>query len=216
MRFVEDNKERLTRILGKPFARSVKDRPLDGAHEHVFEHRVVGDQQVRRRGLDFVPGEQFGVIRQGHGPEKIARLLILPPGPLRAEPGRNIGLGGPLAMLLQGIKQALRFPPLFRFFTLSPPLYVHIETIEGFEFHGIFLGCANTGIRRSACVSGKTRRTPGPLLEQFYEARIAEQRPEPSQLIIHQRIHGIENESPHCGSLPERARVHLRFAGKLA
>ena len=40
--FVKDDQKFLARILLQLVTRPVEDRSLDGAHEHVFEHRIIG------------------------------------------------------------------------------------------------------------------------------------------------------------------------------
>jgi hypothetical protein len=48
MSFIDDQEKAFVGELGEPLARCVKDRTLEGPHEHVLEHRVVRDDHVRR------------------------------------------------------------------------------------------------------------------------------------------------------------------------
>jgi hypothetical protein len=73
VRLVEDEEERLVAVLREPLARLVEDRPLDRPHQHVLEHRVVGDEDVRRRAVvptvhvvavELVAGDELTVLRQ--------------------------------------------------------------------------------------------------------------------------------------------------------
>ena len=46
MRLVDDEKEPFLGVLGEPLPSAIKDWSFQRPHEHVLEHRVVGDEQV--------------------------------------------------------------------------------------------------------------------------------------------------------------------------
>jgi len=65
---VEDDGEFLVRVRGEPGGRLIEDGPFDRTHQHIFEHRIVGDQQIRRGILRLVARDQFRILGQGDCP----------------------------------------------------------------------------------------------------------------------------------------------------
>jgi hypothetical protein len=61
--FVENENHLVAAIGMKPLPRLAEYLPLNGAHQHVFEHGIVGDEQVRAPQLRLVPGHHFTVAR---------------------------------------------------------------------------------------------------------------------------------------------------------
>src|SRR5690348_2032910 len=101
MCLVKNNQERLFGILLKPLFRAVENGSLNRPHEHVFEHRIVRHEKIRRRSLHFMPRNQLNVIRQHDSATESLSPSILPFASLVAEPSNQIGLGRPLASLLE-------------------------------------------------------------------------------------------------------------------
>ena len=155
-----------------------------------------------------MPRQQFGVVGQGDGPYELACLAVLPAAAFHAKPGFQIGLGWPFAFFFKGLQQLPGFRLFVRVVASRAPQYVDVETVKGLQAVGILLGCANARVRRAARVAGKARRTARPLLEHFDKARIAQQGSQPSQLVVHQRIHGIHNQ---CAHGRESAEGKIRF-----
>ena len=69
VRFVE-NEHQAVAVLSEPLPRLVENRPLERPHQHVFEHRVVGDEDVgrmawpRSRAVDhLVASQKFAIFR---------------------------------------------------------------------------------------------------------------------------------------------------------
>jgi hypothetical protein len=67
VRLVEDQQE-LVPVLPKPVGRLLKNRPLERPHEHVLQHGVIGNEDVRgdagprsRPAHHLLPGQQFPV-----------------------------------------------------------------------------------------------------------------------------------------------------------
>ena len=73
---VDDEEEALVRVLLQPLARAIEDGPLERAHQHVLEHRVVRDEDVGRRLVDLVPREEFRVVRERHAALEVAVLVV--------------------------------------------------------------------------------------------------------------------------------------------
>src|SRR6185437_12205741 len=78
VRFIEDKKKGLGWVVLQPLSRCIEDGPLQGAHQHVFQHRIVRDENIRRLRLHLMARKQFGVLWQCDGTTKLVRLGILP------------------------------------------------------------------------------------------------------------------------------------------
>ncbi|MCY1349865.1 hypothetical protein D9M68_650820 [compost metagenome] len=61
MRLVDNEDEFIPGISFEPIPSLLEDAALDGAHEHVFKHGVVGDEQFRATLLHLVPGHELTV-----------------------------------------------------------------------------------------------------------------------------------------------------------
>jgi len=48
VQLIDDQMEDVPWILSEPLHRSFKDRSLGATHQHDVQHRVVGDEDVRR------------------------------------------------------------------------------------------------------------------------------------------------------------------------
>ena len=75
MCFVEHEQQPLFRIGLEERPRPLEYRALDRPQQHIFEHGVVGDQQVGRLILHLMTQQQFGIFGTLDGALK---LLIRP------------------------------------------------------------------------------------------------------------------------------------------
>ena len=78
------------------------------------------------------------------------------------------------------------------------------------------LGGPHASVGSAAGVAREARRPARPALEKRDETRIAEQSAQAPQLVVHQRIHGIQDKRPHCGPLTEGGGASARLAGQFA
>ena len=217
MRFVQDDRGiSPAGFARKPVAGLIEDRPLDGTHQHVFEHRVVGDEQIGRRLLDLVPGDEFHVVGERDGAPEFSGLPVLPVAALGAKPGNEAGLCRPFAARLELAEQFACLVMLLGGGIGRLALDLHIEIVEGAQLARIFVACADARIRRAAGVARKTRRSLRPLLEEAHRAGIAEERTQAAQLVVHQCVHRIEDQRAHGRLLAKGRRIALGFARKLA
>ena len=85
VRLVDDEEELLLRVGLQPGPCHVEDRPFQRAHEHVLEHRVVRDEDVRRRGQHLVAGQELGIVGAGDGADELAGPVL----PVRSSSART-------------------------------------------------------------------------------------------------------------------------------
>ena len=62
MKLIHNEIEQPVLSVGEPLPGLIKDRRLDDPHQHDVEHRVVGDQNIRRRILHVPPGPHVRAI----------------------------------------------------------------------------------------------------------------------------------------------------------
>ena len=93
---VDNQEELLLGIVGQPLTGMVENRSLQRPHQHVLQHRVVGDEHIGRCCQDFVPREQLWVFGAGHRPNELAGPSVPPTASRRSEPSLEIWFGGPL------------------------------------------------------------------------------------------------------------------------
>ena len=105
VRLVDDEEKTFVGVLVQPFPCAIEDGPLERTHQHVLEHRVVGDDHVGRRRVDLVPGDKLRVSWQCNAALEVS-ILVSPPLSIPAVPRGEIGLRRPLATLLQLVHQA--------------------------------------------------------------------------------------------------------------
>src|SRR5579863_8539520 len=76
---------------------------------------------------------------------------------------------------------------------------------------GVLFGIPNSGIECSARVASKANWTPCPGLKLLAQPAISEQQSQAAELIIHERIHWIQDHGPHSGVIGECARSVRSF-----
>ena len=105
MGLVQNKEEALVRVGCVVLRCTAKDIALNGAQQHVFEHRVVRHQEIGHSVLHLVAKEQFGILRALDGAYPPVSVLPLaravPVGQAVLPLGRTGGLCGPFAQLLQ-------------------------------------------------------------------------------------------------------------------
>ncbi|WP_052890227.1 hypothetical protein [Thermogemmatispora carboxidivorans] len=62
MRLIEHNQQAVSRIVLQPLGGLGKDAALDGAHQHVFQHGIVSNQDVGAAALDLVTAVEFAIV----------------------------------------------------------------------------------------------------------------------------------------------------------
>lgn len=196
---VEDQEKRFVGMRFEKGPRVGEDVALDRAQQHIFEHRIVGDEEVGARRLDFVPGEQFGILEPLDRPQRIAIGIL----PMRAwlavpvaqpieGPEKTLGLARPAALFPQCCQQRLVLGVAAARTVLD--LEIILERLEPLL---VAVPVANPGVERAPGVASELRRTLGRSGEPFADRGRSKQGPQPAQLVIHQRVHRVEQQRPH-------------------
>src|SRR5699024_9678838 len=70
-------------------------------------------------------------------------------------------------------------------------------------------------IESATRISSKPCRPAGPARKALDDPRVAEEQPQPSKLIVDERIHRVQDHRAHCWRCAEPLTVTVRFARQL-
>src|SRR4051794_11251623 len=139
-----------------------EDVALYRAQQHIFEHRIVGDEEIWACCLNLVAGEQFRVL----DPLDRAQRISIAIHPVRAS------LAVPIAQAIEGAEEAVGLPGPAPFFPQGlqkrlvlnvavPRAVLDLEIIfERLEPLLVAIAVPHPGIERAACI---TAELGGPL-----------------------------------------------------
>ena len=202
---VDDEQEPLVGVVGEPLAGALEDRALDGPHHHVLQHGVVGDEDVGGRRQHLVPGEELGVVGERDAAGGVA-VGVGPATVVGTPPEVEVGLRGPLAAPTELVVEGLLGLVVLGVWVPGGTERVDVELLEGREPSLVFFGRADPGVEGPAGVAGEAGGPTGPPLEELADAGVAEEEPEAPELVVDERVHGVEQDGPD-GVVLERGAV---------
>ena len=197
MGLIKDEDKLLVGMAAEEVAGFVENRALDGPQEHVLEHRIVRNQEVRASRLHLVAGQQLGIVETLNGAKRtlirVLPALVLGPVPgaqavVCAEDG--LRLARPAAAPLQGFEKA----SLGLVASLRAVLKIEVVA-QRFQPILVTLGVAVTGVEGAAGVSAELRWPARGVLEPIPDGLITDQGSQATELIVDQGVHRIEQQS---------------------
>ncbi|OBA46533.1 hypothetical protein A5789_04130 [Nocardia sp. 852002-51101_SCH5132738] len=151
MSFIENEEELVSSVGLQPLPGLVENWTFDRAKQHVFQHRIVRDQNVWRGELHFVTSKQLSIIG--------SRFVLFGTGP--CEPGEV--LGRPAATVFQLVNELV-----FSFFELP----VVLDQICEPAFIAVWGACVR--VRSPPCIHAEVRVPAASVSEVLRDPFVAE------------------------------------------
>src|SRR6185295_19170921 len=131
-------------------------------------------------------------------------------------PGCEVGLRRPLAALLQRANEIGGRLLLGRHRPRGHLEVFDVVFPDWLQSVLVLLLVPQARIERAARVAREPRGAPRPADETLDDARIAEQQPQASELIVDQRVHRVEDHRPNSARFAELLSPLLGLRGELA
>ena len=166
MRLVHDEHESFSGVGLEPGSCLIEHRPLQRTHQHVLEHRVVGDEEVRRISQNLVSCEEFRILREQRCSIRLA-IAVGPSLATRSIPSADVTLGGPLSPPLQFTNQSLSFSGCVGVGICGTIEQVDVELLDRSESPLVPVSASHAWIQRPACVPREACRPSAAGLEEL-------------------------------------------------
>src|SRR5262249_35158452 len=114
MRLVKNEDEFFLGMRREIIARVPENLPLDRPQQHIFQHRIVGHEQIRTGRLNLMSGQKFGILNTLDGPQRLAvgvfpmlAWIAVPATKTVEGANRAVGLSRPASFLVQNVDKRL-------------------------------------------------------------------------------------------------------------